>query len=349
MGCECLTAPPADEYGRLTPETLAVALDGRDPDEVVAVATAGATNNGAVDDLAGLAALCSERGIWLHVDGAYGGGALLGSRARQLFAGIERADSFIVDPHKWLYAPFDCAAVLYRDAAAARRALTQEAEYLEWLSEGGGDNPSDLAIHLTRRIRACPSGSHCKPTAGTPMHRPSTTALRSSLRRRAGRQASLPGTGPGARPSAHRPARAPPRLAVGRLRCLVGAGSGARPRLCHPHQARRRDRAAPVLRQSTDEPRRRRSRARRSGRLRRVSGYGHTSRPGICSVSARCRHLVAEPPGPPGRRAVRRAIRHSSWSRAALRLSGAPPVEVTPAWWDRVSVHVRAASPPSVA
>ncbi len=157
MGCECLTAPPADAYGRLSRETLAVALEGRDPDEVVAVvATAGATNNGAVDDLAGLADLCGERGIWLHVDGAYGGGALLGSRARRLFAGIERADSFIVDPHKWLYAPFDCGAVLYRDAAAARRALTQEADYLEWLNEGGGDNPSDLAIHLTRRIRGVP-------------------------------------------------------------------------------------------------------------------------------------------------------------------------------------------------
>jgi glutamate/tyrosine decarboxylase-like PLP-dependent enzyme len=157
MGCQCLTAPPADAYGRLTPDTLAIALEGRDPDQVVAVvATAGATNNGAVDDLAGLATLCNERGIWLHVDGAYGGAAVLSARARHLFAGLEDADSFIVDPHKWLYTPFDCAAVLYRDAAAARRALTQEADYLEWLNEGGGDNPSDLAIHLTRRIRGVP-------------------------------------------------------------------------------------------------------------------------------------------------------------------------------------------------
>ena len=235
-------------------ETLAVALDGRDPDEVVAVvATAGATNNGAVDDLAGLADLCGERGIWLHVDGAYGGGALLGSRARQLFAGIERADSFIVDPHKWLYAPFDCAAVLYRDAAAARRALTQEADYLEWLSEGGGDNPSDLAIHLTRRIRGVPlwvslqaygwdayaeAVDYCFAIAAYAAEQvarrphlelvldPALTVL---LVRRRG-------------------------WGVGGLRCLVGAGSGARPRLRHPHQARRRDRAAPVLRQPTDEP-----------------------------------------------------------------------------------------------
>jgi glutamate/tyrosine decarboxylase-like PLP-dependent enzyme len=157
MGCAYLTAPPADAYGRLTPDTLAVALDGRDPGDVVAVvATAGATNNGAVDDLAGLADLCNGRGIWLHVDGAYGGAALLTPQARHLFAGIERADSFIVDPHKWLYAPFDCAAVLYRDAAAARGAHTQEADYLDWLCGAADDNPSDLAVHLARRIRAVP-------------------------------------------------------------------------------------------------------------------------------------------------------------------------------------------------
>ena len=82
------------------------------------MATAGATNNGAVDDLAGVAEVCAARGIWLHVDGAYGGAALLSPRTRPLFEGIERADSFIVNPHKWLYAPFDCAAVLYRDGAA---------------------------------------------------------------------------------------------------------------------------------------------------------------------------------------------------------------------------------------
>ena len=158
MGCRFVAAPAADEYGRLTAATLEAALAGIDgDDEVVAVAaTAGATNNGAVDDLAGLAAVCRERGIWLHVDGAYGGAALLSERARPLFAGLEAADSFIVDPHKWLYAPFDCAAVVYRDAAGARRALTQEADYLEWLTTEGDDNPSDLAIHLTRRIRGVP-------------------------------------------------------------------------------------------------------------------------------------------------------------------------------------------------
>jgi glutamate/tyrosine decarboxylase-like PLP-dependent enzyme len=157
MGCDLCAAPPADAHGRLNGAALAAALEGREPEDVVAVvATAGATNNGAVDDLAGIAEVCGERGIWLHVDGAYGGAALLSPRTRPLFDGIERADSFIVNPHKWLYTPFDCAAVLYRDGASARQALTQEADYLDAISDDAQGNPSDLAIHLTRRPRGVP-------------------------------------------------------------------------------------------------------------------------------------------------------------------------------------------------
>jgi L-2,4-diaminobutyrate decarboxylase len=157
MGCAFVTAAPADDHGRLTAATLTSALAGHDPQDVVAVvATAGATNTGAVDDLAGVAAVCRDRGIWLHVDGAYGGGALLSPRTRPIFAGLELVDSFIVDPHKWLYAPYDCAAVVYRDAAVPRRILTQHADYLDCVNEEGCDNPSDLAIHLSRRVRGVP-------------------------------------------------------------------------------------------------------------------------------------------------------------------------------------------------
>ena len=157
MGCDLCTAPPADEHGRLDGDTLTAVLGDRDPEDIVAVVAAGgATNTGAVDDLAGIADVCRERGIWLHVDGAYGGAALLSPRTRPLFAGIERADSFIVNPHKWLYTPFDCAAVIYRDGAAARRALTQEADYLDAISDDVAGNPSDLAVHLTRRVRGLP-------------------------------------------------------------------------------------------------------------------------------------------------------------------------------------------------
>ena len=70
---------------------------------------------------------------WLHVDGAYGGAALAAPSVRQLFAGIEHADSFIVDPHKWLFAPFDCCALLYREPALARAAHTPDAGYLDVL------------------------------------------------------------------------------------------------------------------------------------------------------------------------------------------------------------------------
>jgi glutamate/tyrosine decarboxylase-like PLP-dependent enzyme len=76
---------------------------------------------------------------------------------RDRFAGLERADSFIVDPHKWLFAPFDCCALLYRDPLQARRAHTQHAEYLEVLHEDAEEwNPSDFAYHLSRRARGLP-------------------------------------------------------------------------------------------------------------------------------------------------------------------------------------------------
>jgi L-2,4-diaminobutyrate decarboxylase len=157
LGCDLVVAGPADEHGRLDARVLTNALEGHDPDDVVAVvATAGATNNGAVDDLAAVAGVCAARSLWLHVDGAYGGAALLSPRLRGRLAGIERADSFIVNPHKWLYLPFDCAAVLYRDERTARQALTQQADYLDAIADEEAGNPSDLALHLTRRPRGLP-------------------------------------------------------------------------------------------------------------------------------------------------------------------------------------------------
>jgi glutamate/tyrosine decarboxylase-like PLP-dependent enzyme len=82
-------------------------------------------------------------------------GILAGS-TRKLFSGIERADSFIVDPHKWLFAPFDACALVYRNPELARAAHTQHGEYLETLTESGEFNPSDYAINLTRRPRGLP-------------------------------------------------------------------------------------------------------------------------------------------------------------------------------------------------
>ena len=143
---------------RVTPSaTVLDDLAPEDAERVVAVvATAGTTNAGIVDDLEGTGTIARQRGYWFHVDGAYGGGALAAPSARSLFDGVELADSLVIDPHKWLFAPFDCAALLYRHPEAARAAFTQHAEYLDTLTERPEWNPSDYAYHLTRRARGLP-------------------------------------------------------------------------------------------------------------------------------------------------------------------------------------------------
>ena len=131
-------------------------LSETDRSRLFAVAcTAGTTNLGIIDDLEGIGALCKQNAVWYHVDGAYGGAALAAPSARMLFNGIETADSFIVDPHKWLFAPFDCCALIYADPAKARRAHRQHGDYLEVYYDGTW-NPSDYAHHLSRRARGLP-------------------------------------------------------------------------------------------------------------------------------------------------------------------------------------------------
>ncbi len=160
MGAQPLLVQTDDH--RLTGPGLRAALDAEtDSAGVVAVvATAGTTNAGIVDDLAGVAGVARERGLWFHVDAAYGGAALFAPGARPRFKGIEAADSIVIDPHKWLFAPFDCAGLLYRDPAAAKAVHAQKAAYLEVIHESDGAseawNPSDYAIHLTRRARGLP-------------------------------------------------------------------------------------------------------------------------------------------------------------------------------------------------
>ncbi len=148
---------PADD-DRLTGANLAAAL-AADPDPATvfaAVATAGTTNAGLVDDLAGVAAVCADRGLWMHVDAAYGGAALLAPTVRDRFTGIDHADSLVIDPHKWLYGPFDCAALIYREPALARAVHTQDASYLDVIHDDHEWNPSDYAYQLTRRARGLP-------------------------------------------------------------------------------------------------------------------------------------------------------------------------------------------------
>jgi glutamate/tyrosine decarboxylase-like PLP-dependent enzyme len=150
----------SDERGRLTREALEeaiAAMPEEDRERLLAVvATAGTTNVGVVDDLVAAADAAAALGTWFHVDGAYGGAALAAPSVRPLFAGIERADSFIVDPHKWLFAPYDCCALLYREPALARAAHTQKAGYLDVLTEAPEWNPTDYSVGLTRRARGLP-------------------------------------------------------------------------------------------------------------------------------------------------------------------------------------------------
>ncbi len=158
LGMEALVVPTAAD-GRFTGEALAAALaaSGRAGDLALVVASAGSTNAGVIDDLRGLADVAHAQGAWLHVDGAYGGAALVLPECRAMFDGLGDADSFIVDPHKWWFSTAGCCAVLYRDPAIARRTHTQHGPYIDVLHTGDETwNPSDHVFQLTRRPSGLP-------------------------------------------------------------------------------------------------------------------------------------------------------------------------------------------------
>jgi aromatic-L-amino-acid/L-tryptophan decarboxylase len=152
----------ATDDHRFTLEALEAALaNDPHPETVVGiVATAGTTNAGIVDDLEGLGSYAREQDLWFHIDGAYGGAAIFSETHRSLMSGIRHADSFIVDPHKWLFAPLDCCALIYRNPTVARKVLAQQASYLDVLHDSSDENyewnPSDFGIHLSRRARGLP-------------------------------------------------------------------------------------------------------------------------------------------------------------------------------------------------
>ena len=122
------------------------------------VATGGTTNAGIIDELDSIASVCEQENVWFHVDCAYGGGALAANSVRHLFNGIEKADSITIDPHKWLFSPYDCGAVIYKDLKHAKNAHSQKGAYLEIFKDEGaqGFNPADYQIQLTRRVRGMP-------------------------------------------------------------------------------------------------------------------------------------------------------------------------------------------------
>ena len=148
-----------DKDGRLLGATVAQAIDelhaSTNKRVFAVVATSGTTNLGIIDDLKGIGNTAHERDIWFHVDGAYGLAALCAPSVGHMFDGVEAADSFIVDPHKWLFAPFDACALVYRNPDLAKQAHSQHASYLDTLKDDNW-SPSDYAIHLTRRTRGLP-------------------------------------------------------------------------------------------------------------------------------------------------------------------------------------------------
>lgn len=151
-----------DSEERFEAADLTATLEDQ-PDDVrnrifAVVATAGTTNAGIIDDLEGIGQICRKEGFWYHVDAAYGGAALAVSGMRHLFDGIGLADSITIDPHKWLFSPYDCGAIIYREPERARKALSQSGSYLDIFHEttAGGFNPADYQIQLTRRVRGLP-------------------------------------------------------------------------------------------------------------------------------------------------------------------------------------------------
>ncbi|MBW3593720.1 MAG: aminotransferase class V-fold PLP-dependent enzyme [Actinobacteria bacterium] len=151
-------ALPVDDAYRLRPDALEAAVEsdvraGRQP--FVVVANAGATNTGAIDPLADIAKIAAERDLWLHVDAAYGGFTVLTERGKRWLVGIEQADSVTLDPHKWLYQPYEVGCLLVREGTRLASAFHVMPEYLQDTAVGGVEvNFADRGIQLTRASRA---------------------------------------------------------------------------------------------------------------------------------------------------------------------------------------------------
>jgi glutamate/tyrosine decarboxylase-like PLP-dependent enzyme len=149
---------PTDETFRMDLLALRESIEadrvaGRNP--LCVCGNAGATNTGAIDPLSSLAALAREEGIWFHVDGAYGGFAVLAPKEREAFRGMEEADSITLDPHKWLFQPYESGCLMVRDTRVLEDAFRILPEYLQDIALGEEQvNFADRGVQLTRRFRA---------------------------------------------------------------------------------------------------------------------------------------------------------------------------------------------------
>jgi len=149
--------PTDDQYRLSMPELRrAVVLDrngGRVP--FCVVANAGTTNTGAIDPLPELVEFCRKEGLWLHVDGAYGAAAVITRRGAELLQGLEAVDSLVLDPHKWLFQPFEMGCVLVREGRRLKETFRVRPEYLKDVYRADEEvNFCDYGIQLTRGFRA---------------------------------------------------------------------------------------------------------------------------------------------------------------------------------------------------
>jgi aromatic-L-amino-acid decarboxylase len=157
MGRENCVRIPSDASYRMRVDALAAQIDadiaaGMRP--LAVVATLGTTSSTAVDPLAEIAALCERHGMWLHADAAYGGVLTLLPEKRALFAGLEHADSLVVNPHKWLFTPMDCSVLWTKHPDVLRRAFSLTPEYLRTAEQDVALSYSDYSFQLGRRFRA---------------------------------------------------------------------------------------------------------------------------------------------------------------------------------------------------
>jgi aromatic-L-amino-acid/L-tryptophan decarboxylase len=156
LGAENVVRLPTDEAFRMDVAALRAAVSedrARGFRPLAVVATVGTTGVTAVDPVGAIADVCAREGLWLHVDAAYGGAAAVVPELRHVLDGCDRADSLVVNPHKWLFTPVDCSAAFTRHPAVMRQAFSLTPEYLT-STDTGGTNLMDYGVSLGRRFRA---------------------------------------------------------------------------------------------------------------------------------------------------------------------------------------------------
>jgi glutamate/tyrosine decarboxylase-like PLP-dependent enzyme len=157
IGTDNILAVDTDAQFRMRPDALETALKQQDT-VICVVASAGTTNTGAIDPLAEIADLCAQQDTWLHVDAAYGAGALMSPELQPRLAGIERADSVVMDMHKWFYQSLAGSLLLYRDPHYARQLFIESSDYLRMNQDDSPEQFSffSMSPELSRRFRALP-------------------------------------------------------------------------------------------------------------------------------------------------------------------------------------------------